>query len=350
LAYVFSRDTSAVAPNYTQIAQSGATVALASSDPNLAAQVQAARNAGAKVAIWIPHHDENSDPIAYAQQMAAFAQYYKPDAMLPNVEAQPDGDPQGWNQQMMAEYARLVPPTTGPRVDVVTEPKAGYAFNYKPYVNYGGGAVVEAFHGDMSPVDAAKLKAQLINDGIPEDRINMLFGPNDPQSQQYGGNQSLYTIDDTHADALQGWLDHYSTNVAGKTDTTPSTRTTQGSTPPVNQLPSLKSNFVPRQPVTQAWNLAGIVQAARNQAETAARAATTGGQINPVTQPGGNVAMGVGQFQPAGIPPQGHPPDLQGIAQAAKAVIAQRPDLAGSALKPVAGSFFGDAQQYTPAS
>lgn len=194
MAYVFSRASDSVAPDYGKIAQSGATVALNAEDPNIAAEIQKARDAGCKVAIWIPAH-QDQDPVAYGKQMAGLVQYYRPDAILPNVEgAQGKASSGGsaWSSAMMGEFSRYVRPGSV-RLDVVTEP-GETDFDYKPYLNFGGGVVNESFTGDMKFKNPEEMRQKLIDAGVPEDRINMLLAP----GQEYNGpgTFSAYTWDD----------------------------------------------------------------------------------------------------------------------------------------------------------
>ena len=105
MAYVFSRSTESVQPDYGGIAKAGATIALNAEDPNLQSAMQAARDAGAHVAIWFPAH-QGQDPTQYGNQMASYAQHYKPDAILPNLEGPQNKASSGgsdWNSRMMAE-------------------------------------------------------------------------------------------------------------------------------------------------------------------------------------------------------------------------------------------------------
>lgn len=333
--YVFSRDTNSVEPDYASIAKAGATVALNAYDTRLPEQVAKARQAGAQVAIWIPHHDETTNPTAYAQQMASIVQTYKPDSIIPNVEG---SNTQQWSTDMMNEFQKYVAPGSV-RMDVAVEPhQANWAFNYQPYLNFGGGVVAESFGADPKTDrwDPQQIHDYLAQQGVPEDKINVLLAPG--QQGATGGNYSLYTLDDAPGQNLNTWLDQYATQNRAPQTPTP-TSDTRSLASSQQQAPKVApSNFDPTKLMpTAPWNLAGIAQAARSQATS------KGLNLSPALSPAA-VTAGVGQFNPAG----GQQPNLQSVAQAARAVVAQRPDLAGSSLAPVAGSSFAGAQQYAP--
>jgi len=209
MAYVFSRSTDSVRPDYGAIAQSGATIALNAEDPKLQQAISDARSAGAKVAIWIPAH-QGQDATQYGQYMASLVQHYQPDAILPNIEgAQGKASSGGnkWSSDMMNSFQQYVQPGSV-KLDVVTEP-GEKDFNYKPYLDFGGGVVNEAFTGDMQHKNVDQMRQQLIDAGVPPERINMLLAPG--QDPGRSGNFSAYTWDDMNPQQQQDFLHLYST-------------------------------------------------------------------------------------------------------------------------------------------
>jgi hypothetical protein len=210
VAYIFSRSTASTQPDYAAIQESGATVALNAEDPHLAEQIQRARENGMNPAIWIPAHT-GQDPIEYARKMASLVQHYGPSAILPNVETQGEGaSGSAWSHQMMAEFSRYVPQGTID-LSVVVEPnKTGDVYDYSAYTQYGGGAVAEAFSGDMkSKWDPQHIHDVLAAAGVPEDKINVLLAPG--QEPGSVGNYSAYTWDDMNPEQQRTFLQNYAT-------------------------------------------------------------------------------------------------------------------------------------------
>jgi len=237
MAYVFSRSTDSVKPDYGGIAQSGATLALNSEDPHLAQALADARAAGAKVAIWIPAH-QGQDATAYGRNMAALVQKYKPDAILPNIEgAQGKASSGGtqWSQNMMNSFQQYVQPGSV-HLDVVTEP-GEKDFNYRPYLNFGGGVVNEAFTGDMKFKDPDVMRQQLIDAGVPPDRINMLLAPGQKPGANTGGNFSAYTWDDMKPAEQQAFLQAYRQGGYNRNVTAPTTTPTRYTGAPTDYGP-----------------------------------------------------------------------------------------------------------------
>lgn len=275
MAYVFSRLTSSVQPDYAKIAASGAIIALNAEDPQIAQQIAAARQAGAKVAIWLPAH-QGQDPVAYGRHMAALAQYYKPDAVLPNIEgAQGKASSGGsqWSNAMMGEYAKYMRPGDV-KLDVVTE--AGETdFDYKPYLNFGGGVVNEAFyrgaHGPQDYADAEKMRQKLIDAGVPPDRINMMLAPGQKPTPGLGGNFSAYTWDDMSPSQQSQWLQQYQdgggANNGGYSQlpsSTPVGSSADPNQPEYNQVPTPKNGYEQlddaHNPAAQAYARAALAK------------------------------------------------------------------------------------------
>lgn len=312
MAYVFSRDTSSVRPDYAQIAQSGATIALNFEDKNLREEMQRARDAGAKVAIWIPAHNDQ-DPVRYGQQMASIVQYLKPDAILPNIEAQGKVSRGGdvWSDRMMQEFTKYVPAGSIP-LSVVTEP-GEKDFNYKPYLNFGGGVVNEAFTGDMTHWDPDKARQNLIDAGVPPDRINMLLAP----GQKPGANTgqfSAYTWDDMKPEQQAAFLQDYA-KAAGA-----GFKSTTGYTPPTTaQGPGAPA---PERPAGKDWRQMTPDQiralwAGRPYANPRGLQAT---QVEPATGP--TTAVGPGQMEDYGV---NMTPTQTPAGVGARAILAQVP-------------------------
>ncbi len=223
---VYSRDTSSVQPDYAALKAAGVTVALNASDPNLAAQIERARQNGMEPAIWIPATPPGVDPVAYGKYMAALVQTYKPSSIIPNIEFAGKGgqgsDGWNWNQAMMAEYAKYVPAGKGPPLSVAVMPNQD-DFNYEVYLAYGGNVQVEAFGADIArdQVNVDELVARLRQRGIPEDKIQILLAPGqDPGS--WRGALAGYTLDDMTKEQLatyQAQATASSTSSAGATTT-----------------------------------------------------------------------------------------------------------------------------------
>jgi hypothetical protein len=91
---------------------------------------------------------------------------------------------------------------------VVTEP-GETDFNYRPYLNFGGEVVNEAFLGDMTHVNPDLIKQKLIDAGVPQDRINILLAPGQAPGSRTGSNFSAYTWDDMKPEEQRAFLSAY---------------------------------------------------------------------------------------------------------------------------------------------
>jgi len=203
-----------VQPDYKTLASQGVTVALSADDPDLKNQLARARENGMNPAIWIPA-TSGADPKAYAQKMASIVQTYGPSSIIPNVEADGKGyagtKGYSWSDEMMAEYSRYVPQGSGPPLSVSVMGEKD--FNYGAYLNYGGDVQVETFGSKLTDhKDVNALHANLLDSGVPEDKITMLLAPGqDPQG--WKGRTAAYTLDDMNPQQLAQWQGQ----AAGKT-------------------------------------------------------------------------------------------------------------------------------------